>query len=166
MSSDIMTTFDSNRISKLNPQSSSILHRFLFRDVIGTYEPRISFIVYKGSQFFQTTKADFRGRRNVDKSQNPNSMVISAHVKGFKRVNLSNNLTGTFKKISQSQADKCVFWDFTENGQYLCFLTVHPCIHIFPSSHSISFDVHFYVSIVASSYCTSSLLYAIIPTHA
>ena len=74
-------------------------------------------------------------------------MVISAHVKGSKRINLSNNLTGTFKKISPSQADKCVFWDFAKNGQCFCFamhLFRQPFIRPFASfsfSCSVSFNV-------------------------
>eukprot|EP00112_Aurelia_sp_Birch-Aquarium-sp1_P024728 Seg7957.1 transcript_id=Seg7957.1/GoldUCD/mRNA.D3Y31 product="Adhesion G-protein coupled receptor G4" protein_id=Seg7957.1/GoldUCD/D3Y31 len=105
--------YDSNQV-----QVGLSLPETLALDIIGTDEPRISFIAYKGSQFFQTTKTDFRGKRNVDKTQNPNSMVISAHVKGSKRVNLSKSLTGTFKKISPSQADKCVFWDFAKNDGF------------------------------------------------
>ncbi len=77
----------------------------------------MSFVAYNGGQFFQSSRKDAFGQRVRDPTTSPNSMVISAHVKGEKRVNLSRPLNGTFKKTNKSLANKCVFWDFNSNGK-------------------------------------------------
>ena len=79
-------------------------------------EQRLSFVVYGGNQFFQTTKKNVLGQRVIDFSSKPNSKVISAHIKGIGKVSLRQPLQGTFKKILPSSKDSCVFWDFSLNG--------------------------------------------------
>ncbi|XP_065055354.1 adhesion G-protein coupled receptor G4-like isoform X1 [Rhopilema esculentum] len=90
----------------------------LMSDVKNKGENRVSFVAYRGNQFFQSTKKNALGRRVIDYSSKSNSLVISAHVKGAGRVNLSQPLTGTFQQTKQSKADKCVFWDFKANNGY------------------------------------------------
>ena len=82
----------------------------------GKGETRLSFVAYGGNQFFQSTKRNVLGQREVDLSSRVNGKVISAHVKGIGRVNLSQSLQGSFKKILNSFNDRCVFWDFKING--------------------------------------------------
>ena len=87
-------------------------------DVKNKGENRVSFVAYRGNQFFQSTKKNALGRRVIDYSSKSNSLVISVHVKGAGRVNLSQPLTGTFQQTEQSKADKCVFWDFQANSKF------------------------------------------------
>eukprot|EP00794_Sanderia_malayensis_P014269 gene14269-15756_t len=113
-----LTFNNSNVISnqKYQPNGVAIgisIPNTILSDIQSKSASRLSFIAYKGAQFFQSLRSDALGNRLRNPAGAPNSMIIAAHVPGQQQVNLSQPLNGTFqKKNNQPSTSRCVFWDF------------------------------------------------------